>query len=65
MLKNCPYEKGLLCDGKERADEFYRQMMESMLINRPAYYITGGECPAYSAECLKLRAFREKQQKQK
>lgn len=65
MSPYCPYESKLLCDAKERADEFYRQMMETMHTNKPAYFITGCECAAYSAECLKLRAFREKQQNQK
>lgn len=65
MRSYCPCEQKLKCDSAERADEFYRQMMESMLANKPAYFITGGECPAYPGDCIKLIAFREKQQKQK
>ena len=65
MQPYCPYEPKLLCDAKERADEFYRQMMESMLENKPAYFITNSECSAYSSQCAKLITFREKQQKQK
>lgn len=65
MHPYCPYEPKLQCDGKERTDEFYRQMMESMLENKPAYFISGSECAARSGDCIKLIAFREKQQKQK
>ncbi len=62
MLRKCPYEQNLDCDGQERADEFYRQMQDAMYANKPVYFLTGGACAAYAGECAKLRAFREAQQ---
>lgn len=65
MLHVCPHEKGLLCSGNDRTDEYFRQMMEALLENKPAYFVTGSECAAYAQNCLKLRAYREKRQNQR
>ncbi|MBE6461769.1 MAG: hypothetical protein E7006_02905 [Alphaproteobacteria bacterium] len=65
MLRKCPYEQNLDCDGQERADEYYHQMMESMLSNKPAYFIINTTCPVDYMQCLKLRAYQEKMQNQK
>ena len=61
MSDKCPCAKNLVCSQAERMDEFYRQMSEAMLQNKPVYYLTGGQCPAFSSECMKLREFRARQ----
>ncbi len=61
----CPHENGLDCTQTERLDEFYRQMEDAMLQNKAVYFLTGGKCPVSRSGCMKLRDFREKQQKQR
>ena len=62
MSKYCPKIDGKLeCTQQERLDELYRQMEEALLSNKQWAFLTGGECPAYACDCLKLRAYLEKQ----
>lgn len=62
MPSNCPRCRSKLeCSQQERLDEFFRQMEEAMLSNKQWAFLTGGDCPAYACDCLKLRAHREKQ----
>ena len=65
MLDCCPYEPELKCARVERMDEFYRQMQEAMLHNKNFAFITGGVCPAWNNDCLKLREYRAQLQKQR
>ncbi len=61
----CPCANELVCTLAERNEEFYRQMYEAMHENKPVVFLTGGLCPAYAAECVKLREHKEKLQKQR
>ena len=61
MIDICPYATELLCNKTERTDEFFRQMYEAMLANKPIVYGTANKCPAMSYDCIKLQEFREKQ----
>lgn len=61
----CPHMPGLECSQVERTDEFYRQMQEAMLHNKNVAFITGGACPAFSNDCLKLQEYKAQQQKQR
>ena len=61
----CPHMPGLECSQVEQTDEFYRQMSESLLANKPVIFLTGGKCPAYSSDCIKLFEYKEKIQKQR
>lgn len=61
----CPHDNGLECTQNERLDEFYRQMEDAMLQNKEVYFLTGGMCPVSRLSCMKLRDFRERQQKQR
>mgnify|MGYP003297790969 CR=1 FL=1 len=45
----------------ERTDEFFRQMHEAMLANKPIVSGTANKCPALSYDCIKLQEFRAKQ----
>lgn len=65
MSENCPFCEGLGCTQLERCDEFYRQMQEAMLHNKNVVFITGGACPAWSNDCLKLQEYKAQQQKQR
>ena len=65
MYDTCPYAIKLNCAQTERKDEFYRQMDEAMLANKPVAFVTGGLCPAHACECMKLREYNERQQKQR
>lgn len=64
-MENCPHCKDLECSPIERTDEFYRQMQEAMLQNRSVAFLTGGKCPVWSGDCIKLREYQEKLQKQR
>lgn len=64
MNDTCPCANGLECNQSERNDEFYRQMSEAMLVNRPITFVTGGLCPAYASDCMKLREYKESMRKQ-
>lgn len=59
----CPCANDLECTQTERSEEFYRQMYEAMHENRPVVFLTGGLCPAYASDCMKLREHKEKQLK--
>ncbi|MBE6456461.1 MAG: hypothetical protein E7008_00765 [Alphaproteobacteria bacterium] len=61
----CPHAPGLECSQVERTDEFYRQMSESLLANKPVIFLTGGQCPAYSVDCIKLVEYKEQMKKQR
>ncbi|MDW2958601.1 MAG: hypothetical protein R8M37_02225 [Alphaproteobacteria bacterium] len=62
MSKYCPKSNGKLeCTQQERLDELYRQMDEALLSNKQWAFLTGGDCVANAYDCLKLRAYLEKQ----
>jgi len=61
MLRKCPYEQNLDCDGQERVDEYYRQLMDAMNLGIPVCFISGANCPVDYIQCMKLRAYCEKQ----
>lgn len=65
MANTCPYSLELECDEMYRVDEFYRQMSEAMLQNRPIFFVSNGRCVAQAADCMKLREFKFKQLQQK
>lgn len=65
MPEKCPFEEKLNCSPTERLDEFYRNMDDAMLSNKPMYFITGGKCGVFASECMRLREFREKLAKAK
>ena len=65
MAECCPFADGLQCSQAERVDEFYLQMQDAMLGNKPVYFVTGGRCPAYSLNCMKLYEYEQKMQKQR
>ena len=64
MLSYCPHVHNLKCSQSDRTEEFYRQLQEAMLCNKPTYLLTSGQCPVSKYECMKLREFCEKQQRQ-
>ena len=65
MTDYCPRAENLECSQVERTEEFYRQMQESMLHNQPVFFLTGGVCPVHACDCMKLREYMEKKQKQR
>lgn len=65
MTKKCPFDKNLSCTSTEQTDEFYRQMSEAMLQNKPIFFVSNGRCVAQAADCMKLREFKFKQLQQK
>ncbi len=65
MNDRCPCASDLECSQVERNDEFYRQMSEAFLENKPIVFVTGGLCPAYSSQCMKLREYQEQRQRQR
>lgn len=61
----CPRTDGLECSQVDREEEFYRQMHEAMLYNQQVQFLTRGVCPVYACDCMKLREYLEKKQKQR
>jgi hypothetical protein len=64
MIDYCPHVKILECSRVERTEEFFRQMHEAMLYNKPIF-LTGGTCHVCSSDCMKLREYQERLQKQR
>ena len=65
MTNYCLRAENLECSQEERTEEFYRQMQESMLHNQPVFFLTGGACPVHACDCMRLREYMKKKQKQR